>query len=340
MRLLLVAHAAPRWGFGHLNRCRVLAESARRRGWRTRLLVRGPVDEVRRRLSGHDGELEVIPEAASAAEEIERLDAALRSADRAVIDHPHLDAEGAAWLDARGVPWLTFTHRDQCPGEPDWLVNIRPGLVPRDASGRTRFLNGPAYAVLREEFAEPCGVPYHPLGENPRLFVTFGGGDDYGAGERVLPPLLDAFPELALDVVTTPANSGLPVIKELRRGHGCRVALHVSPDRMQPLMCRAGAALIAGGTTTYELAAVGIPFLVVTLVENQRAQAAAWADLGAAIDIGPVDGVAAVERALTALGRLARDADQCRAMRQAGRRQVDGRGAERILEALAQPSIR
>ncbi|WP_322522123.1 hypothetical protein SR882_04360 [Guyparkeria halophila] len=280
--------------------------------------------------------MELIPEGASTTEEIEHLDLARRSVDRVIIDHPHLDAGSAAWLGSRGIPWLTFTHRDHWLGEPDWLVNIRPGLAPRQASGRTRFLHGPAYAVLREEFAEACEAAYRSLGENPRLFVTFGGGDDFGAGECLLPPLLEAFPELAVDVVTTRANSGLAVIEALCRTHGKRAALHVGPDRMQPLMCRAGAALIAGGTTTYELAAVGIPFLVVTLVENQRAQAAAWADLGAAVDLGSVDERSVGDRAVTAVDALVRDAGACQAMRQAGRRQVDGRGAERILEALAQ----
>ncbi len=332
MRLLLVAHASPRWGFGHLNRCQVLAEAARGRGWEARLLVRGPADEVQRRLSGFDGAVEVISEEAPHTEEIDRLARELTLADRAIIDHPHLDPQEADWLATRGVPWLTFTYRDDWPGEPDWLVNIRPGLEPRHVQSRTCFLHGPAYAVLREEFARPCETPYRPLNDNPRLFVTFGGGDDFGASERLLPSLLVAFPELALDVVTTRANSGLTAIERLRESHGDRVALHIGPARMQPLMCRAGAAVIAGGTTTYELAAVGIPFLVMTLVENQRAQAAAWARLGAAIDIGPVDHVG--DRAVTALGDLSRDAARCRAMREVGRQQVDGRGAERILDAL------
>ncbi|MFW6021863.1 MAG: hypothetical protein ACOCPR_07250, partial [Guyparkeria sp.] len=80
-----------------------------------------------------------------------------------VIDHPHLDAGQAAWLSTWGVPWLTFTYRDDWLGDPDWLVNIRPGLSPRQAAGRTRFLYGPAYAVLREEFARPCETSYRPL---------------------------------------------------------------------------------------------------------------------------------------------------------------------------------
>lgn len=340
MQLLLVAHAAPRWGFGHLNRCRVLAELAQRQGWRPQLLVRGPADEVRERLAGLDAVIEVIPETASLDEEIDCLDRAIAESDRVIIDHAHLDTEQAVWLSSRGVPWLTFTYQDGSVGEPDWLVNTRPGLLPRQASGPTRYLFGPAYAVLREEFAQSCEVAYRLLAENQRLFVTFGGGDDFGAGEALLPALLAAFPDLVLEVVTTRANSGLGALEKLRSIHGPRLNLYIGPKQIQPLMCRAGAALIAGGTTTYELAAVGIPFLVVTLVENQRAQAGAWARLGAAIDIGPIENVGVGGRAVAALTHLYHDGDSCRAMREAGRRCVDGRGAERILDALAQPPSR
>ncbi|HHQ68692.1 MAG TPA: hypothetical protein ENM98_00065 [Halothiobacillaceae bacterium] len=334
MRLVLVAHGAPRWGFGHLNRCRVLAETAQRRGWTTFLLLRGPAQAVSARLPKGIGYVEILDIDAPRKEEWRRLRSLLNRADRLIVDHPNLDADWANWLAAQGVPWLTFTHRSYWLGEPDWLVNIRPGLSPPSGCSRTRCLFGPAFAVLRTEFHQPCQQPYLPFSENPRLFVTFGGGDDFGASARLLPALLDQFSTLSIDVVTTAENTGLSLVQRLARDYPERLRLYVNPPQMQPLICQAGAALVAGGTTTFELAALGIPFLVVSLVENQREQAVAWAQLGMAFDLGWIDDPDVVERAADSISQLMASADESRRRHAIGPAEVDGLGADRIIQAL------
>lgn len=334
MNLLLVAYASPKWGFGHLNRCHVIAERAQQRGWDAKLLVRGPSGLIRERLSGSSILYEIIHEKTTLDQEMKMIDES-RPLDRLVIDHPVIDDLYADLLAARKLPWLTFTHRDKWPGKPTWLVNTRPGLFVSRTTGGTRLLFGPEWAVLRAEFKIGCGTAYEPPKYNPRLFVTFGGGDDFGAGRALMSKLLESFPDWTIDVVTTSANSA---VKEFEALANCnrRLNLYLEPEDMRAILCRASLALVSGGTTTYEVARCGIPLLIVALVDNQRRQARAWQDLGAGFYLGRVTERTLLSSAIGAINRLSSDSSLSERMHRVCKKTVDGCGVDRILDTLAQ----
>ena len=95
----------------------------------------------------------------------------------------------------------------------------------------------------------------------------------------------------------------------------------------------------AAGTTTVELACVGVPMALVPVVPNQEAGYRRLVDAGVALGLGSVDDLRAGV-ALAALRRLAGDADLRDHLASRGRGLVDGRGGERIVRAwhtLAEP---
>ncbi len=56
-----------------------------------------------------------------------------------------------------------------------------------------------------------------------------------------------------------------------------------------PIMESADLAVMAGGMTVFETAALGIPALILQIAENQKMIAAAWQQSGYAVDLGPLE---------------------------------------------------
>lgn len=340
--LIIVCHAAPEWGFGHLHRSLAMAAVAREQGWAVHLVVRGPRAPIDARLLPSWATCRV-PQEASLASEFECLRTArdalhAKGAERlrAVVDHPHLDASYAEGMAALSIPWLTFSQSRHPPGPPNWVVS--PLTAQEQGSegegSRTHWLRGPAFTVLRPIFREGCPHAYRPLSERRRLLVTFGGGSDFGASGRLLPPILEAFPELEIQVITTRFNDSLPRIEALVGEFGGRLRLTVEPEEIAVPMCEAGAAVTAGGTTTVELAALGIPFITVAIAGNQEMPSKAWEDRGVSLHAGNLQSEAVTEQVLTHLRRLLGEPEECLERSQRALEFVDGLGAQRILSRL------
>lgn len=340
--LIIACHAAPEWGFGHLHRSLAMAAVAREHGWKVHLVSRGPRALIDARVPSSLASCGV-PRDAPLASEFECLREAREALCasgaerlRAVVDHPHVGASFAEGMGTLGIPWLTFSQSPHPPGPPDWVVSplTADELDTADDRTDTHRLQGPAYAVLRPIFREGCSRPYRPLSERRRLMMTFGGGSDFGANELLLPPILEALPELDVEVIATRANENLPRIEALVRQYRARLRLTVEPGEIADHMCKAGLAVTAGGTTTVELAALGIPFITVAVAQNQEIPSKAWEGRGVSLHAGTLDSKVVVGCVLAHLRWLLNNPTECIERSHRALECVDGLGAERILNYL------
>jgi len=103
---------------------------------------------------------------------------------------------------------------------------------------------------------------------------------------------------------------------------------------MPELMAWADVAIGAGGSTSWELAFMGLPALVLILADHQAAIADSLQQQGVAVNLGWVGQVTEDRIAITT-ETLLRDATQRRKMSENGRRLVDGLGAERVAKAMS-----
>lgn len=193
----------------------------------------------------------------------------------------------------------------------DIVVDPSPGA---DATSHRRAgtaLAGAAYALVD---LDPGSA--QPLGDDVRrVVVTLGGGQ------------ADAGP------IATELASALPGV-EVR----VTAALHVDvgAGRVVPLTTTSGLAgelaqadlvVCAGGVTLLEALALGRPTVVVTIAENQRRSVTGTVGAGAAVPATLAD-------AASVAAALARDPDRRRALGRAAAELVDGRGPERVADAL------
>ena len=339
MTVLFRCNASPTIGYGHLTRCRALAQALRRQG-ETCVMI-GPVAaDARPEDQDIFSDWVPVPDWPSAAEDATRLvDLARRfDAGWAVLDDYRVDETYQLTLRAAGLGWLQFDGTARKPLWADLIVNANLAAHPDEYANvlhnpETRLLLGPRCAVLRQEFANV--EPRDSKRPVKRILVTFGGGNDRGAIKFVLSTLLPRTPStvdfLVISGPRNPYNSSLVQWVETY-GQG-RVRLHIDPPQSSTLFASCDIAIMAGGTSTFEAACCGLPMILISIADNQTRNSETWQQFGAAIYLGVFPGIATNLLTNNVLDLL-RDADRRRSMADAGKTKIDGRGTQRIVEAL------
>ncbi|CAB1061337.1 hypothetical protein D1BOALGB6SA_6110 [Olavius sp. associated proteobacterium Delta 1] len=214
--------------------------------------------------------------------------------DAAVVDHYHANAEYQQPLYNSGVRWLQFDGCIQKQLWADWVIN--PSLASKEcdySSARqrkeTRFLLGPKYAFLRGEFAQ-----WQPKAnfrkEVKKVLLTFGGGDDKGATVFSLDAIKSLDPSIERVILASSANASIPDIQKwMAKNPTIYATLLIDDTEIARNMAEADLAITAGGMTTFETAAMGLPTLMIQIAENQRRNARGWHKEGIAVDLGPIN---------------------------------------------------
>lgn len=202
-----------------------------------------------------------------------------------------------------------------------------------------KHLSGFEWIPLRPQFAPP---PARRLGEPPMVLVTAGGSDPAGIGRRWIRTVARVLPSSwRVVLVLGAAATEDPSRQDLLRPLGDRVTVRHAVADMAYLMSQADLALASFGMTAYELAAVGVPMLLLCLSDDHLRSAKELEAAGAARILGLASEATddALDQALIDLcaDRRARDR-----MSRLARQLVDGHGARRIAEqiaALVKPSF-
>ena len=131
-------------------------------------------------------------------------------------------------------------------------------------------LLGPKYALLRKEFRQAKKNLRERSGEVKRVLVFFGGSDPENYTGLAIEALSD--PELnhlQVNVVIGAQNPNREKIENLIQGRP-GTTLHIQTTNMAELMNAADLAIGAGGGTTWERLAFGLPSIVIPIAANQE----------------------------------------------------------------------
>jgi len=179
--------------------------------------------------------------------------------------------------------------------------------------------------------------------------VTLGGADPDNATGKVTKALNDLDVEVKIVVGgSNPNKQNLeaeirnPISASPPRVDGVRsrasLSLSVDTDDMPALMAWADVAIAASGTTSWELAFMGTPSLVVVLADNQEEVAHFLHLGGVSISLGRIEDLSTAEIGGALHGLLA-DGAQRAAMSQRGQQLVDGRGVARVVVCLLAATV-
>lgn len=327
--------AGPAVGVGHVMRCLALAEELAARGYRPVFVadVAGLPLAARQLEARGFG---VVPPASGVDPYVA---AVLASAPVAVVlDSYVLAPEISLRLRASGLPvvamvdgetrgHLADVYVDQNLGAEGDVVTLPDGA---------RRLAGSAYALLRGELVR--ARPREPREDSgvavPAVLAFFGGTDAFGAAPVVLRALAaTGLPFAATVVVGRDDLAAELAAVPLREGQ--RVTPIRPTDRLAELVLAADVVVAAAGSSAWELLCLGAATAVVRVADNQRIGYDRGVASGAVAGLGALAELRAdAAEATGALARLLTDPRERNRLRRTGWHLVDGRGRERVADAL------
>lgn len=318
-------------GTGHLMRCLALADAWQRAGGRARLVSAAIPAAIRQRYE----ELGVSVEAAAGRAAPDMA----AGADVVVLDGQHLPDSDLDQLAATGVPLVVIDDHGWRPRYPCALIlNQNAYASPALYEGKTSadLCLGPRWCLLRPEFADPA--PRVTATRIARILILMGGADPTGRSATVLESAARAVRQLGGDIeivlVVGSANPAVQDLVDLAAGLPVPATVLHDVRNMAPVLSSADLAISAAGSTIWELAALGTPMILGSQNRGERGTASALAVEGAAVDLGPLDGLDP-DRLTRRIVELAADAETRRRMSEAGQRLVDGAGAGRMASRMA-----
>lgn len=248
----------------------------------------------------------------------------------------------------------------------DMLINYNiygeeMGYEKDAAFADTKLLLGTKYVPLREEFSVGAGYGQsrkelsaetenvtpaedrlHQTAEQGRtadggILITTGGSDSFNLAGQLLMEAMkyDALKEKEYHVVSGSLNPHIGELQALAQKHE-NIHIHCNVTNMAELMAESEVALSAGGSTLYELCAVGVPVIAFSFAKNQERLVQTFVKRGIAQYGGNyrTDGNKMIQNTIAGLETLLEDKNLRSEYRKKARTLVDGKGAERIAEAL------
>jgi UDP-2,4-diacetamido-2,4,6-trideoxy-beta-L-altropyranose hydrolase len=204
-------------------------------------------------------------------------------------------------------------------------------------SEHTDLILGPQFALLREEFAQARDCGRVTRRRVQRVLVTLGGADPTGETEKVISGLEQVKRRSRLDVhvVVGRANPHGEAIRQRLTAPGLHHSYTVleSVSNMAEEMLAADVAISASGTTCMELLCMGLPSMVIVVVDNQILIGSELGNLNLAVNLGWYERVTPGKIA-SEFRVLASDAELRADMSSRGMAAVDGLGAARAVEAM------
>lgn len=127
---------------------------------------------------------------------------------------------------------------------------------------------GSAYVPVRPQFSEKAYKVREQAGD---ILITTGGGDIDNIAGRILKRIQkkETGEMLNYHIVIGSFNPHFEQMKALEK-QSANIHIYHDVQDMAGLMRRCDLAVTAGGSTVYELAAVGIPFICFSYAENQE----------------------------------------------------------------------
>lgn len=195
---------------------------------------------------------------------------------------------------------------------------------------KTQYYVGGRYIPIRKEF---CGKDYQLMEPAENILITTGGGDCDNIAGQILDNIRDI--SCTFHVVTGRFNPHYDELLKRSKEYG-NVQVYHDVKNMAELMARCDLAVTAGGTTIYELSALGVPFVCFSYAENQEKLTEYIGDRQIAGYGGAYhkDACGTLEGIAKQINELKKNSALRKEYSEKERKLVDGEGAKRIARII------
>lgn len=348
MRVLIRSDASPTIGSGHIARLLPLARTLRQQGAHVSFACRQLPGHRLDSLAAEGFDTFALPDRypdedpQQAIESMLPWQADIAALDQALDNHPafdwiivdhygldhHWQSAARRWAPRIAAVDDLATRRYSV----DLLLNQNLSGTPEAYAGllaaHCRTLFGPRFAMLRDEFCCPA-IEIKPQAK--RVLVNFGGFDAARQTHHAMLALAD-FSGLEVDFVAGADNPAWDEMQALAADRP-NWRLHSFVSDFYRLMTEADLFIGAGGGTSWERAAMGLPTICIAVSNNQQANGEVMATSGSHVFLGAREQVS-VEQLRQAIGFVAGNQGLRQSLAERSRELVDGRGAQRVAAAL------
>ena len=333
--LLIRADAHTRIGAGHLMRCLALAQHWRVNGGEAVFITACDSPAALRWLTDEGFRVVLLKKSYPDVEEWSMTAQVLEAYLKAwvVLDGYHFDSAYQQKIKETGHALLVV---DDLAGLDHYYANIvlnqnvYASQLQYTGETTTRWLMGTDYVLLRREFW-PWRTWRREVPETARkILVTMGGGDAENVTHKVVNALqLIAQPDLEAVVVVGGNNPHLQTLQAVIEQSSINIRLMQNVANMPELMAWADIAISAAGSTSWELAYMGLPSLLIVVAANQEPIARDVAEINCALNLGWHCQLSIANLA-DQISQLLNDTAQQRLLGRNSRQLVDGLGTERV----------
>ncbi|MDE6744250.1 MAG: UDP-2,4-diacetamido-2,4,6-trideoxy-beta-L-altropyranose hydrolase [Lachnospiraceae bacterium] len=330
---------------GHMMRCLAIADAAAEKGIRTVFIVAEEGSErfprergyqticLGRRWDDFTGEIPVIEKLiADQHVEVMLLDSYFVSEDymkavtkmtrTAYIDDLHAAIWSCGILIDYAVYYDLFDYQKEYPD--------------------TKLLLGCGYAPLRKEFKD---LPVKQISKTvKRVLVVTGGTDEYHFMRGFVEALLsqrNLFAGVEFTLICGAFNREIDEIRKLSADYlaeaktdAMRIRIYSSLPTLKDAMLETDLLITAGGTTLYEMAACGTPGICFSMADNQLDNVKGFAVRDLVWYAGDIRKDFSFDHLIEMMKELMQDYAARDAVSKKLRALVDGKGAERIVDAV------
>jgi UDP-2,4-diacetamido-2,4,6-trideoxy-beta-L-altropyranose hydrolase len=335
MKVAFRVDASAEIGIGHLMRCLALSEELQRRGHVCSFLLKAAYAEVLQQIKKYKSTAYRIPSKASAQQD---LDAVLNYAndneiDWVITDHYNIDASYVKAIKHQGFHVLSIDDTAQMHYYSDVVVNQNIGAEKLDFSVEpyTTPLLGPSYTMLRDELLIREKKKYND--NVKKIVITLGGTDPDNFLLFILQSLEEIIQDIDILSVIGPFDPHLATLQAYQKQTDLHLKLLQSPRNMAPIYLQADLAISAGGSSCYELAYFGIPSLIIIVAHNQVSIANELDRQHIGISLGRKNEIHH-KYLKEKIKELLENRSLQKHLRQNGRKLVDGKGKNRIVDCM------
>ena len=314
MKIVVRTHASPGIGFGHLNRCQILAEAIRRIGGDVSLIV-----------NDHPSIHSFV-----GSSNIQNLQSTNLSewpaADGCIVDLYCYDVSFYEALRKKYKHIIIFDDFEfQVPHSVSAVINGNICTQSTQYPAHLQTFTGIKYFLMRTEF---IGKRQSLNAQN--VLVCMGGSDPENQTTRLL-EILSKLTARSIDAVFGPGFEDKAVIQKWSTHP--QITTHFAVSNMSDLMKNAAFCVSGAGSMMYELAYMGVPIACMSLIDHQRLIAEAFSKEKAAIYLGYFDEITDFQIA-SQLQILDKDEQTRSKLGQMAQTLVDGKGSQRLASDL------
>jgi UDP-2,4-diacetamido-2,4,6-trideoxy-beta-L-altropyranose hydrolase len=273
MKILLRCNAGNKYGLGHLVRCIALAKTLEDKTHDIFFIIK---TDNKHRINDFLSEEGVsIKKYIFLKENLSKDDDVFTIINHykngfsfLILDHYEHDLQYQKKIFEAGIKWAQFDYK----AEEQILANI---VINGNISATkemyrniklpgTLLCVGYEYAILRTKFLNQLANP-----QKNKILIALGGG---------------IYPDEVIEMIQFTVKDykfSYEVVSNddrLRKklSNYKNATLHINTSNVLPVYKKCSVAIVAGGVTTFELAALNIPLIIVPFAENQELNAIAW----------------------------------------------------------------